>query len=168
MTLWIKYLAVSILMLTSLSSPLCLSFCTTLYIAKITSASPMATVISTRKHRDCSSLRGGRVKEGTQLAEEGTHQLGGGASMARSLLEPWEAGMRLDSVWGMTHMKIAWILFSILGRYLLAPSGALIAIPTYYWSPPTPLFQITPVLNTGLSLSGLSEPVQLYNGYNAM
>ena len=78
----------------------------------------LATVISTRKHRDCSSLRGGREKEGTQLAGEGTHQLGGGASMARSLLEPWEAGMRLDSVWGMTHMKIAWILFSILGRYL--------------------------------------------------
>ena len=116
MTLWIKYLAVSILMLTSLSSPLCLSFCATLYIAKITSASPMATVISTRKHRDCSSLRGGREKEGTQLAREGTHQLGGGASMARSLPEPWEAGMQLDSVWGMTHMKIAWILFSILGR----------------------------------------------------
>ena len=49
--------------------------------------------------------------------------------------------------------------------YLLAPSGALIAIPTYYWSPPTPLFQITPVLNTGLSLS---EPLQLYKGYNAI
>merc|ERR1711873_195576 len=33
----------------------------------------------------------------------------------------------------------------------LAPSGALIAIPTYYWSSSssTPLFQITPVLNTG-------------------
>ena len=29
----------------------------------------------------------------------------------------------------------------------------------------TPLFQITPVLNTGLSLS---EPVQLYKGYNAI
>merc|ERR1711952_244671 len=28
----------------------------------------------------------------------------------------------------------------------LAPSGALIAIPTYYWSSTTPLFQITPVL----------------------
>merc|ERR1711873_108048 len=27
----------------------------------------------------------------------------------------------------------------------LAPSGALIAIPTYYWSSSTPLFQITPV-----------------------
>ena len=50
---------------------------------------------------------------------------------------------------------------------LLAPSGALIAIPTYYWSTthPTPLFQITPVLNTGLSLS---EPLQLYKGYNAI
>ena len=42
--------------------------------------------------------------------------------------------------------------------WLLAPSGALIAIPTYYWSS-TPLFQITPVLNTGFSLS---EPQQLY------
>ena len=30
---------------------------------------------------------------------------------------------------------------------------------------PTPLFQITPVLNTGLSLS---EPLQLYKGYNAI
>ena len=48
----------------------------------------------------------------------------------------------------------------------LAPSGALIAIPTYYWpTHPTPLFQITPVLNTGLSLS---EPLQLYKGYNAI
>ena len=47
---------------------------------------------------------------------------------------------------------------------LLAPSGALIAIPTYYWST-HPLFQITPVLNTGLSLS---EPLQLYKGYNAI
>ena len=48
---------------------------------------------------------------------------------------------------------------------LLAPSGALIAIPTYYWPTSTPLFQITPVLNTGLSLS---EPLQLYKGYNAI
>merc|ERR1712067_120145 len=31
--------------------------------------------------------------------------------------------------------------------------------------PTTPLFQITPVLNTGLSLS---EPLQLYKGYNAL
>ena len=31
--------------------------------------------------------------------------------------------------------------------------------------PTTPLFQITPVLNTGLSLS---EPLQLYKGYNAI
>ena len=53
------------------------------------------------------------------------------------------------------------------GHFLLAPSGALIAIPTYYWSttPPHPLFQITPVLNTGLSLS---EPLQLYKGYKAI
>ena len=54
------------------------------------------------------------------------------------------------------------------GYGLLAPSGALIAIPTYYWSTPPPappLFQITPVLNTGLSLS---EPLQLYKGYNAI
>ena len=29
----------------------------------------------------------------------------------------------------------------------------------------TPLFQITPVLDTGLSLS---EPLQLYKGYNAI
>ena len=28
-----------------------------------------------------------------------------------------------------------------------------------------PLFQITPVINTGLSLS---EPLQLYKGYNAI
>merc|ERR1711873_39046 len=31
--------------------------------------------------------------------------------------------------------------------------------------PPHPLFQITPVLNTGLSLS---EPLQLYKGYDAI
>ena len=57
-----------------------------------------------------------------------------------------------------TFISIVWSL--------LAPSGALIAIPTYYWSTSsttTPLFQITPVLNTGLSLS---EP--LYKGYNAL
>ena len=47
--------------------------------------------------------------------------------------------------------------FSSLFHFLLAPSGALIAIPTYYWYT-HPLFQITPVLNTGLSLS---EPLQL-------
>ena len=57
--------------------------------------------------------------------------------------------------------------FSCYCFFLLAPSGALIAIPTYYWpsSTTTPLFQITPVLNTGLSLS---EPLQLYKGYNAI
>ena len=67
---------------------------------------------------------------------------------------------------------IGWFLYHIMKglrrqdfyfSFLLAPSGALIAIPTYYWS--TPLFQITPVLNTGLSLS---EPLQLYKGYNAI
>ena len=54
-----------------------------------------------------------------------------------------------------------------IGRFgvaFLAPSGALIAIPTYYWYS-TPLFQITLVLNTGLSLS---EPLKLYKGYNAI
>ena len=63
---------------------------------------------------------------------------------------------------GQTHHMYSHI-------YLLAPSGALIAIPTYYWpstsTTTTPLFQITPVLNTGLSLS---EPLQLYKGYNAI
>ena len=58
--------------------------------------------------------------------------------------------------WSMTNIS--------LFIFLLAPSGALIAIPTYYWSS-TPLFQITPVLNTGLSLS---EPLKLYKGYNAI
>ena len=52
---------------------------------------------------------------------------------------------------------------------LLAPSGALIAIPTYYWpstsTTTTHFFRYTPVLNTGLSLS---EPLQLYKGYNAI
>ena len=52
-----------------------------------------------------------------------------------------------------------------LGHYFGKTWQTLIAIPTYYWSPPTPLFQITPVLNTGLSLS---EPLQLYKGYNAI
>ena len=47
----------------------------------------------------------------------------------------------------------------------LAPPGALIAIPTFYWSTHHPLFQITPVLDSGLSLS---EPLQLYKGYNAI
>ena len=50
---------------------------------------------------------------------------------------------------------------------LLAPSGALIAIPTYYRSPPTPLFQITPILDKNIGLS-LSEPLQLYKGYDAI
>ena len=62
-----------------------------------------------------------------------------------------------DKLWGPSQRVVT----------LLAPSGALIAIPTYYWSTttPPPLFQITPVLNTGLSLS---EPLQLYKGYNAI
>ena len=65
------------------------------------------------------------------------------------------------------HIAVTLQIFIIHYHSLLAPSGALIAIPTYYWpsSTTTPLFQITPVLNTGLSLS---EPLQLYKGYNAI
>ena len=66
---------------------------------------------------------------------------------------------------GAYHCPVGSIM-AIFTLDLLAPSGALIAIPTYYWSTTTtPLFQITPVLNTGLSLS---EPLQLYKGYNAI
>ena len=50
------------------------------------------------------------------------------------------------------------ISFCSLRQELLLPSR-----PTSD-PPPHPLFQITPVLNTGLSLS---EPLQLYKGYNA-
>ena len=72
-------------------------------------------------------------------------------------------------IWTSWPRSAAWLCWAIYHQYLyksslLAPSGALIAIPTNYWST-TPLFQITPVLNTGLSLS---EPVQLYKGYNAI
>ena len=49
-------------------------------------------------------------------------------------------------------------LFYQLRQELLQPSR-----PTT--GPAPPLFQITPVLNTGLSLS---EPQQLYKGYNAI
>ena len=77
---------------------------------------------------------------------------------------------RLRFSWFLTasaalHLSV-WGTESII-HPLLAPSGALVAIPTYYWSTTTthPLFQITPVLNTGLSLS---EPLQLYKGYNAI
>ena len=67
-----------------------------------------------------------------------------------------------DPAWTLPHNHID----PKGGPTLLAPSGALIAIPTYYWpTSSTPLFQITPVLNTGLSLS---EPLQLYKGYNAI
>ena len=64
-------------------------------------------------------------------------------------------------------LKPKWVKKNLSSKkhVLLAPSGALIAIPTYYWPSSTPLFQITPVLNTGLSLS---EPLQLYKGYNAI
>ena len=57
---------------------------------------------------------------------------------------------------------------AIITACLLAPSGALKAIPPTTDPPPAaapPLFQITPVLKTGLSLS---EPLQLYKGYNAI
>ena len=71
----------------------------------------------------------------------------------------------LVSIGRPMHLLISAVC--IFSWILLAPSGALIAIPTYYWptSTSTPLFQITPVLNTGLSLS---EPLQLYKGYNAI
>ena len=70
-------------------------------------------------------------------------------------------------------LLVGWLVVvarGLLYPSLLAPSGALIAIPTYYWPTSTststhPLFQITSVLNTGLSLS---EPLQLYKGYNAI
>ena len=45
----------------------------------------------------------------------------------------------------------------LIFQFLLAPSGALIAIPTYYWSPPPHFFRYTPVLNTGLSLTELYQ-----------
>ena len=57
------------------------------------------------------------------------------------------------------------MIFDRLSLVLLAPSGALIAIPTYYWPSTHPLFQITPVLNTGLSLS---EPVEPFKGHKAI
>ena len=58
------------------------------------------------------------------------------------------------ALWGHYTINLAWIA-SMCCICLLAPSGALIAIPTYYWSTttPPPLFQTTLVLNTGLSLS---------------
>ena len=44
-------------------------------------------------------------------------------------------------------------------------ANPLLLFPELSCDPPHPLFQITPVLNTGLSLS---EPLQLYKGYNAI
>ena len=57
--------------------------------------------------------------------------------------------------------------FIISSNYLnlLAPSGALILNSHPNLLLIHPLFQIKPVLNTGLSLS---EPLQLYKGYNAL
>ena len=55
-----------------------------------------------------------------------------------------------------THIIIPSILISSVRSSYNHPDLLLIT---------TPLFQITPVLNTGLSLS---EPLQLYKGYNAI
>ena len=51
-------------------------------------------------------------------------------------------------------------------RYLLVSSvRSSYSHPDLLLITTTPLFQITPVLNTGLSLS---EPLQLYKGYDAI
>ena len=93
------------------------------------------------------------------------------AELWSCLLWYWQKGPLLSMRYCLGVVPIAFILRNTTindatNRFkictILAPSGALIAIPTYYWSTTThPLFQITPVLNTGLSLS---EPLQLYKG----
>ena len=59
---------------------------------------------------------------------------------------------------GLTFKSPAVLRTSKSISFLLAPDLLL----THHHQP---LFQITPVLNTGLSLS---EPLQLYKGYNAI
>ena len=66
--------------------------------------------------------------------------------------------MRLSMFMGNHSKKAHQNTHNCKPYYTLAPSGALIAIPTYYWSTTTHFFSNTPVLNTGLS-----EPQQLYH-----
>merc|ERR1712067_144369 len=71
-------------------------------------------------------------------------------------------------------MQYPALLITADGAYH-CPVGSIVAIfssvrssyshPDLLLITTTPLFQITPVLNTGLSLS---EPLQLYKGYNAI
>ena len=65
--------------------------------------------------------------------------------------------LRVSSI-VLDHLTEIIIISSVRSSYS-HPDLLLIHHPT------TPLFQITPVLNTGLSLS---EPLQLYKGYNAI
>ena len=59
----------------------------------------------------------------------------------------------------IVHEEISEMLISSVRSSYSHPDLLLITTTT------TPLFQITPVLNTGLSLS---EPLQLYKGCNAI
>ena len=60
------------------------------------------------------------------------------------------------------HIHKNWNVFILCQPNIGAHSNSH---PDLLVTHPTPLFQITPVLNTGLSLS---EPIQLYKGYNAI
>ena len=116
------------------------------------------------------------IKKSKQFSSELFHILEF-AAVAGDTLQNWPCPPPLQSIWtpstiliSFTETIFIFICFikTLFIFHLLAPSGALIAIPTYYWptsTTSTPLFQITPVLNTGLSLS---EPLQLYKGYNAI
>ena len=73
---------------------------------------------------------------------------------------------RLPTAVAVARVRVAWKktqlppIFVSSVRSSNSHPDLLLIHPTTH-----PLFQITPVLNTGLSLS---EPLQLYKGYNAI
>ena len=92
-----------------------------------------------------------------RTAERGKKRLFNKCRRKKRATNQGQSGAKLNAhMSSLAEMRICHMSYAFL-----APSGALIAIPTYYWYSTHPLFQITPVLNTGLSLS---EPLQLYQG----
>ena len=82
-------------------------------------------------------------------------------SLAQLECEDFPINLFLTSTQGIDFFIIVNLFISSV-RSSYSHPGLLVITST---TTTTPLFQITPVLNTGLSLS---EPLQLYKGYNAI
>ena len=78
----------------------------------------------------------------------------------KTLLEERVSRLKSEKSWLQTFTA-ALVIFIIISSVRSSYSHPDLLLITST----TPLFQITPVLNTGLSLS---EPLQLYKGYNAI